>query len=160
MQNRVRGTLAAVAAVAGVVVGHSVVAGPALEADRAFAALSRAKGAPAAFDAFAAETVRLFQPGGPLKGRAAMNESFRDFPAGATLDWVPEEEQLGTAGDHGFTWGRWVRRVPAETGRPAGCATGTYLTVWARQPDGEWKFTADIGQPDTKADPVQCPPAE
>lgn len=159
MQNRVRGALAAVAAVAGMTAGQAAVAGPALEADKAFAALSRAAGAPAAFAALAAESVRMFVPGGPLKGRAAMNDSFRGLPTGTTLDWVPAEEQLGAAGDHGFTWGRWVRRVPATTDLPARCTTGTYLTVWARQPDGQWKFTADIGQPDTKADPVQCPPA-
>jgi len=108
-------------------------------ADSAFAALSVAHGAQAAFLSFAAsEAVLLGPPGAPMMhGREAIGAAFAEFPADAVLDWAPVTADVAGSGDLGCTVG--------EASIVARNSYSKYVTVWKRQADGSWKFVADGG---------------
>jgi len=108
-------------------------------ADSAFAAMSVARGAQAAFlDFAAAEAVLLGPPGAPMThGRDAIGAAFAGFPADAVLEWAPVWADVAGSGDLGCTVG--------EASVLARKSYSKYLTVWKRQADGTWKFVADGG---------------
>ncbi len=110
-----------------------------LSADSAFAAMSVAQGARAAFVAFATlDAVTLGPGGGPMNhGRDAIAATFNGFPADAVLEWEPVTAQVAGSGDLGCTVG--------EASVLARHWYSKYLTVWKRQPGGAWKFVADGG---------------
>src|SRR4051812_43031192 len=87
---------------AAAVLARTALAGPAEDAlittDKAFSALSAAKGAPAAFLAYIADDVRLFGGGGaPLIGRAKVEAYYASpayqatKPSEVTFTWEPVE---------------------------------------------------------------------
>jgi len=108
-------------------------------ADSAFAAMSVAQGARAAFVAFAADQAVLLGPGGtPMThGRDAIGGVFAGFPADAVLEWAPVGADIAASGDLGCTVGEAAVRARGTYSK--------YLTIWKRQPDGAWKFVADGG---------------
>lgn len=108
-------------------------------ADSAFAALSVARGAQAAFLSFAAsEAILLGPPGAPMThGREAIGAAFAEFPADAVLNWAPVTADIAGSGDLGCTVG--------EASILARNSYSKYVTVWKRQPDRSWKFVADGG---------------
>lgn len=115
-----------------------------LAADSAFAKMAAEKGVPAAFAAYAASDVRMFPDGGePYSGRDALIARFAAWPEGAALSWTPVEAMAASGGDFGFTWGRFIFTAPGAAGAVA--EHGKYVSIWRREPDGSWKFVADIG---------------
>jgi ketosteroid isomerase-like protein len=111
-----------------------------LSADSAFAAMSVARGAKAAFLTFAADDAVTLGGGGaaPMHhGREAIGAAFADFPAEAVLEWAPVAADIAGSGDLGCTVG--------EAAVAAQRWYSKYLTVWKRQPDGVWRFVADGG---------------
>jgi ketosteroid isomerase-like protein len=114
-----------------------------LETDRAFAADAQEHGVQAAFTRFAAPDAWVLKAGGAARGRDAVQATF----AGAgqvDLRWEPKGGELSEAGDVGFTWGTWSRRIKGEAGQPQ---TGRYLTTWRRTAEG-YRWTADLGDSD------------
>ena len=107
-------------------------------ADSQFAALSVARGAKAAFLAYAADDAVSFG-GGPQinEGRDAIGAAFDGFPTGAVLEWWPLAAEIAPSGDLGCTVGE--ARITSLH------HFSKYLTVWQRQPDGAWRFVADGG---------------
>lgn len=155
-----RGTLSAGAAAALLVLGMAAAparAGPAEEmmaADRAFSAMSVEKGAHAAFLAYMADDVRLFEgEDPPIVGKAAVEAYYANRPAapGTRLEWTPIEADASPDGALGVTRGTWVYTAKKKDGSTAK-ATGYYVTIWKRQPDGHYKFSLDIGGAKPKAD--------
>ena len=115
-------------------------------ADSAFARASVARGAKAAFLAFAADEAIAFGAGRQInQGREAIGAAFDGFPADAVLEWTPVAADIAQSGDLGCTVG--------EASITTRHYYSKYLTVWKRQPDGGWKFVADGGNarpvPDT-----------
>jgi ketosteroid isomerase-like protein len=116
-----------------------------LAADRAFAARAASEGVGAAFGAFATPTAVLVTAAGELPiGPEAIAAGFADWPAGAALEWAPVYGFAAASGDLGFTVGEAIFRRAGEDGRPLERGT-KYLTVWRRQPDGQWRYAADGG---------------
>ena len=121
-------------------------------ADRAFSAMSVEKGARAAFLAYMADDVRLFDgEHPPIVGKAAVEAYYAKHPAapGTKLEWTPIEAEASPDGVLGFTRGTWIYTAKKKDGGEAK-ATGYYVTVWKRQADGHYKFTLDIGGSDPK----------
>ncbi len=111
-----------------------------LETDRAFARLALAQGTRAAFVAFAAPDAIMFRPGvGPVKGAPAISAAFDGQPP-AQLDWTPETAEVAASGDLGYSWG-WFRYLPQD----GLLTTGNYVSIWRKQPDGQWKWVIDLG---------------
>lgn len=106
------------------------------QADRDFAAYSAAHGMGAAFQAFAA-------PDGAMLageyGPQAIGAAFAGAPG--TLEWGPVGGGASAAGDLAFTVGTAVRR--GADGQPLGYTK--YLSIWRRQPGGEWRWLVDGG---------------
>ena len=119
---------------------------PVLEADLAFAALSRAQGPRAAFDAYLAPDAVAISEGRLLDGKAPFLAEFEAAPAGFALDWTPKGGAISDDGTLGTTWGEWTRSVPAKDGTLAK-THGVYFTAWRKQRDGRWLAIADGGSP-------------
>jgi ketosteroid isomerase-like protein len=110
-----------------------------VEAERAFAAASVAKGTRAAFLEYLAEDSILFRPG-PVAGKKWIAE----HPAPPTLlTWEPAFADVAESSDLGYTTGPWEIRPSNPTGKPT--AHGHFVSVWKRQTDGAWKVVVDLG---------------
>jgi ketosteroid isomerase-like protein len=116
-----------------------------LRTDTEFAALSVAQDFSRAFPAYAAPLVMPF-------GRNFFfllgNQEVTDFYAGATpdevLSWTPLYAGASESGDLGFTVGTAIDAITNPDGS-VDRFHSKYLTLWARQADGAWRFIADGG---------------
>ncbi len=116
-----------------------------LAADRDFAARASTHGVGEAFGDYAAPTAVLVTSGGELPiGPAAVAAGFADWPAGAALEWAPVYGFAAASGDLGFTVGESTFRRPTAGGQPVE-RPSKYLSLWRRQPGGEWRYVADGG---------------
>lgn len=108
-----------------------------MQADRDFAALASAQTPGVAFATFAT-------PDGALLGGEYGPEAIRAAFAGSggTLEWGPVGGGMAATGDLGYTVGTAVRR-----GADGRMGYTKYLTVWRRQPNGEWRWVVDGGSP-------------
>jgi ketosteroid isomerase-like protein len=124
-----------------------------LAADRAFSALSVAKGAHAAFLAYMTDDVRLYQGAHPpLLGRKAVEAFFAAEESASAyknrrLEWTALEAEASPDGRLGFTRGTWLLTAKQPDGGQVKL-TGYYVTQWRRQADGSYKFCLDIGGAD------------
>ena len=124
-----------------------------LAADKAFSNLSVAKGAHAAFLAYMADDVRLFQGAHPplvgKKSAAAYYAGLEKLKpkAKARLEWTPLEADASHDGVLGWTRGTWIQTVTKPDGTLQKL-TGYYVTEWRRQTNGAYKFVLDIGGTD------------
>ncbi len=120
-----------------------------LAADRAFNQLAQDKGAPEAFAAFSTPETRMF--GGsaePVKGPDGIRSLIAGMERpGWSLRWEPTYAEVSDDGTLGYTLGRWTRSGPGKDGA-AETLTGSYVTIWRKQPDGSWKMSFDTGSPD------------
>lgn len=117
----------------------SVDPAPVVAAERAFAADGLELGIQASFLKHAAPEGIVFAPE-PVLARAAYSEP---RPKGRALVWWPLWAGIARSGDLGFTTG------PYTFGGEPG---GYYFTVWAKQPDGSWKWLFDGGPPSDQTD--------
>jgi ketosteroid isomerase-like protein len=137
-----------------VMAAQSVTASPAaggaaldslVASERAFAAMSAAKGMKEAFLTYLAEDAVVFRPTA-TNGRKTWEAQ---PPSTATLLWEPEFAEVSSAGDLGYTTGPWELHPPADsTGAPAPPERylyGHFDSVWKRQRGGVWRVVADIG---------------
>lgn len=121
---------------------------PVVAAERAFAADGLALGVQASFLKHSAPDGIVLGPE-PILAKAAFGEP---RPKGRPLVWWPLWAAIARSGDLGFTTGPYT-----SDGKPG----GYYFTVWAKQPDGSWKWLFDGGPPSdqTGAAPKDSPVA-
>ncbi|MBC2776521.1 nuclear transport factor 2 family protein [Parasphingopyxis marina] len=111
-----------------------------IAAERAFAADSQSESLKTTFTRFAAEDGIALRPFAIL-GAHEFIASWPDADSAGSLQWEPAFAGAALSGDLGFTTG------PYET---ADGGHGTYLTVWQRQADGEWRWLIDHGAPGSR----------
>lgn len=116
-----------------------------MAADRAFDRLAQEEGVRNAFLAYVGEDPAMLSHGvPPITG----DESVRDFlgrwPDGMSLTWEPKGGRIAASGDLGYTWGVFESRGEDADGIEV-VRHGKYVTVWALQKDGSWKWVVDIG---------------
>ena len=150
-------TLALIAGAFAVIASTAWAADPrddVMAADRAFSQLSVEKGSNAAFLATMADDARIFGTGGepPILGKAEAAKRFETSgngdPKTNVLSWEPDHAVVSKDGTMAWTDGHWIfESGPDDKGRRHH-ATGHYLTVWAKDAKGAWKFTADMGTTD------------
>jgi ketosteroid isomerase-like protein len=115
-----------------------------LSADGAFAALSVEQDLSRAFSTYAAGLVMPFgRDFSFLLGKQEVVDFYRSKP-GQVLSWTPLFAGSSESGDLGFTVGTAVDTVPHPDGKVERFPS-KYLTLWARQADGTWRFVADGG---------------
>jgi ketosteroid isomerase-like protein len=117
----------------------------AFAADSAFSDQSTREGMGIAFGAWAAPDG--VTPNGPtgnfghdaiVRGYAAQTRDKVD------LRWEPRFGGAAGSGDLAWTVGRAVAVAPGPDGQSSTHYT-KYLSVWRRQPDGQWRYVADAG---------------
>jgi ketosteroid isomerase-like protein len=107
---------------------------PVVAAERAFAVDGLELGVQASFFKHSAPEGIVFAPE-PILAKAAFGQP---RPKGRALVWWPLWAGIARSGDLGFTTGPFT-----SDGKPG----GYYFTVWAKQPDGSWKWLFDGGPP-------------
>ena len=117
------------------------------EADSAFALAADLQGTGIAFATYVAPQGVVFSGSEIVIGTDAVRALFDEQQrAGGTLNWRPVYADAVESGDLGWTVGEYV-----FTGRGMNGSVvqrfGKYLTIWKKQPGGEWRFVVDGGNP-------------
>ena len=137
--------------------GNAAVVEAILQADRDFAALAAQTDIETAFATWMeSEDGRLVRGTvTPLRGEAEIRALFAGVPDGTLLHWERLEGLAGSGDDFGVTWGVWELHPDGDrTTPPAG--RGTYVTVWQRNADGNWRGVLDMGTDDPSYQPPQA----
>ncbi|MDO6390597.1 hypothetical protein Q4E40_10705 [Pontibacter sp. BT731] len=110
-----------------------------VEAEISFASTSVEKGIRAAFLEYLADDAIVFLPE-PMNGK----EGYGSRPeSSAKLSWYPAYADISNSLDWGYTTGPYEVRANPTDKQPTGA--GFYLSVWKKQPDGQWKVAIDQG---------------
>jgi ketosteroid isomerase-like protein len=82
------------------------------------------------------------------RGRDAVSKAWLPFftDRNLFLKWHPNEVYVSSSADLGYSIGDYERIGKDASGNPV-TATGTYVSIWRKQPDGRWKIVLDIGSP-------------
>jgi len=112
-----------------------------LDADIAFSDYSVKQGIQKAFIEFADDSVVLLKPKRmPIVGKLSLIKSYEGkSDSGVVLTWRPAKAIIAESGELGYTYGFWTFIAQKDTSR------GTYLTVWKKDTNGQWKYIADTG---------------
>ena len=109
------------------------------EADQGFAKLAQKSGLAQAFYQFLAPNATVLLPEAqPLEGREVVRIQLSAH-AETVSSWQTTGSEISESGDLGFTWGTFE-----SSAKPAGAQIehtyGKYLSVWKKQPDGNWRI--------------------
>jgi ketosteroid isomerase-like protein len=117
-----------------------------MEADRAFAAATAARGLEGWMEAYAPDAVRLRMGGAAVQGLPAVRAYDADLFAdpSARLEWAPTAAGVFADGRHGYTTGRSTM-VRLDGARADTLYRGVYITFWRLDPDGRWRVVLDTG---------------
>lgn len=114
-----------------------------VDADLAFAADAKKRGAAAAFASVAHPDIKMFPPRqAVVMGVDAVKALFKDDSA--LWEWAPV--QVLAEDGLGATWGIAAISGKGEDGKPF-TVTTRYVTVWRKDAGGAWKLWLDLGTP-------------
>lgn len=111
------------------------------DADLAFSNYSVKHGIHKAFIEFAHDSVVLLKDNTmPIIGKLRLIESYKGkSDSGVVLTWKPAKAIIAESGELGYTYGFWKFIAQKDT------SEGTYMTVWKKDMNGQWKYIADTG---------------
>ena len=117
-----------------------------LSVDKNFSKMSEQTGMKQAFLKYAAdEVVMLRQNSHPQIGKMAMAERFSSFSdTGFVLTWEPLFADIAASGELGYSYGIYSSTSKDSIGNPV-LEKGTYVSIWKRDNEGNWKFVLDTG---------------
>ncbi len=122
-----------------------LLSGPGVEelfkADRAFSSLAAQKGTRAAFLEYLAAGAIIFRPE-PVDAIAFFRS--QTGPE-AKLQWEPIRGDISRGQDLGYTTGPW--KLTRSSGGREETVEGYYVSIWKKQPAGEWEVVLDAGIP-------------
>lgn len=107
--------------------------------EHAFASMAAEKGTPEAFLAFMTTDASVFNPDITNAKQAWSGRKNN----GSLLSWAPNYAGISANDLMGYTTGNWEFRAKGKDDVPS--AFGDFITVWMRQPTGEYKWVVDIG---------------
>lgn len=111
-----------------------------LQADRAFSDMSRQVGMKKAFLQYIDNDGVLLRPGHPpIVGAEAIDFLSQVNDTAYTLTWKPYKGEVAGSGEMGFTYGVYELKTKDTV------FNGTYVSIWKKQSDGDWKFILDSG---------------
>ena len=95
----------------------------------------------AAFQTFLADEAVFFGRAGATHGKAAVAADWKPLfeNKAAPFSWDPETVEVLASGTLAISSG------PVK--RPDGTQTGTFNSIWRREPDGQWRVVFDKGCP-------------
>ncbi|HEV8231895.1 MAG TPA: DUF4440 domain-containing protein [Thermoanaerobaculia bacterium] len=84
------------------------------------------------------------------RGKDAVSKAWLPFftDRNLFLKWHPNQVYVSSSADLGYSIGEYQRVGKDSAGNPT-TATGSYVSIWRKQPDGKWKIVLDIGSPAT-----------
>lgn len=107
--------------------------------EKAFAKTALDKGTRSAFLEFMSPDAVLFSP-----DKALAKPFWTARPESpAALIWAPNFADVSSNGILGYTTGNWEYRAKGRDDVPG--AFGNFVTVWVRQPSGQYRWVVDIG---------------
>lgn len=114
------------------------------ETDRYYSALSADKGMKVAFiSMFDSAGVILTANNLPVVGQNAISELLSNRNDSiTTLTWEPLFEKMAASGDLGYSYG--IYKIMDKVTKSI-TSEGTYVTVWQKNDNGEWKAVLDTG---------------
>lgn len=120
-----------------------------LAREREFSSVSVSRGAQKAFDAYAADDVRVFRNDKlPFVGKTAAATALPASPIAWT--WEPAFADVSQSGDLGYTYGTYELAKkdsrPKTPKMPQKVEVGNYYRIWKKQGD-TWKIVADLLDP-------------
>lgn len=110
-----------------------------IDAERAFIKMAREKNTRDAFLTYLSDHAVTFEK----EPRVGKKHFETQIPNASWLYWQPAYCDISASGDFGFNTGPWELRATRTDERPF--AFGHFVTIWIKQPDGQWKAAADIG---------------
>jgi ketosteroid isomerase-like protein len=115
-----------------------------MDTDRAFSKMSEQVGMKAAFMDYIDSNGVLLRPNQfPIVGADAVDFLSRLSDRDYTMKWEPAGAGIANSGELGYTYGTY--KVTVTTGGPDSVFYGTYVNVWKKQENGNWKFVLDSG---------------
>jgi ketosteroid isomerase-like protein len=112
-------------------------------ADSDFADDAALSGTAAAFAHAVATDGVVFGGSEIVVGPTAVKDLF-EAQRGTSLSWRPIYARAAASGDLGFSIGESVATTRGQSGA-AVQRFGKYLTIWRKEPNGDWKFVVDGG---------------
>lgn len=110
-----------------------------VETEKSFARTAGEKGTREAFLEFLADDGTVFNPTA-INGK----EFWRARSVSPSLlSWSPAFADVSSNGVLGYTTGDWEFRPKGKDDAPA--AFGQFMTIWRKQPDGNYKAVVDLG---------------
>ncbi|MCC6256746.1 MAG: nuclear transport factor 2 family protein [Chitinophagaceae bacterium] len=115
-----------------------------MEVDRSFSKVCLEKGMKQAFLEYIDSNGILLRPGHmPIIGAEAVDYLIQQDDSNFSISWRPSAADIAASGDLGYTYGVYVVK-PADRDT---AIYGTYINIWKKQRDGNWKFVLDSGNP-------------
>lgn len=109
--------------------------------DRKFSTTAGETGFNKAFIEFAHnDAVLLRENSMPITGKTAITKLFEKANAeGIDFSWEPVGGDIAQSGELGYTYGTYLLK------RDTIIEKGTYISVWKKDENGEWKYVLDSG---------------
>ena len=115
-----------------------------VKTDKAFSEASAKNGMKKAFLEYVADEAVLLRPGFmPIVDDDVIRFLNAQEDTSFTMTWEPKGADMSAAHDLGFTYGVYTVAAKDTT------LKGTYLSIWRKQKNGEWKFVLDTGNQGT-----------
>lgn len=111
-----------------------------INADMDFSTMSRQVGMKKAFLQYIDNDGVLLRPNHPpIVGAEAIDYLSATNDTAYTLTWKPEKAEIAKSGELGYSYGIYEFTTKDTT------LHGTYVSIWKKQNDGDWKFVLDCG---------------
>jgi ketosteroid isomerase-like protein len=120
---------------------------PVKAADIAFAQATKDRGLEGWMSFFADDAYAGTKPS--VQGKEDLRKFYQGLFARRDLkfEWAPDQAQVFASGIMGYTSGRYTMSFTNFKGEPVS-QSGSYVTIWQKQPDGSWKVLSDFGSQD------------
>jgi len=111
-------------------------------AEISFSKLSREKGSRSALLQFIDSNGVLLRPNSyPLVGGNAIDFISQANDTFYSMNWQPKGAAIAESGELGYTYGVYTVSLKNKDT----LIHGTYVNIWKKQPDGNWKLVLDSG---------------
>jgi ketosteroid isomerase-like protein len=117
------------------------------DADMAFAQATKERGLDGWMSFFADDAYVGTNPA--VHGKLELRRFYTNLFSRRDLkfEWAPDHAEVFKSGILGYTSGRYTMSFTNFQGATAS-QTGSYVTIWQKQPDGSWKVLSDFGSQD------------
>jgi len=113
--------------------------------DRDFSRLSVETGSHDSFLAYIDDSCVLLRPNrAPVVGREKIEDIYSKPDTSFILSWEPLFAEIAESGELGYTYGIYTIEMDSPEGTSV-TKEGTYVTIWKKDQDGNWKFVLDTG---------------